>query len=176
MLCELSIIFEKSLCRKFRDSLLKNFDKRQHGFRPKHSTITQILEYCGKIFPYLNAKESALSIYLDIAKAFETINHNALLLKLIRFGFVNQFLKLFADYLLNRTQCVYVKDEYLLELDVTSGGRQVSVSAVSMFAVNINDLPSLMQNSTYLFADDTKIFGSQLSLFLLQKDVNKAIC
>ena len=44
-----------------------------------------------------------------------------------------------------------------------------------MLAVYINDLQSLMQNSTYLFADDTKIIGSQMSLFLLQNDLNKAL-
>ena len=44
-----------------------------------------------------------------------------------------------------------------------------------MLAVYINDLQSLMQNSTYLFADDTKNIGSQMSLFLLQNDLNKAL-
>ena len=81
----------------------------------------------------------------------------------------------FADYLSNRTQCVFVKDDYSSELTVTSGGSQGSVFAVFMFAVYINDLPYLKDNSTYLFADDTKIIGSQMNLFLLQNDLNKAI-
>ena len=154
---------------------MKNLDNHQHGFRPKHSTITQMLQYCGKIFRCLNSKESALSIYLDIAKAFDTIKHNAILLKLLHFGFDNQFLKFFADYLSNRTQCVSVKDDYSSELTVTSDGLQGSVFAVFMFAVYINDLPSLMENSTYLFTDDTKIIGSRMSLFSLKNDLNKAI-
>ena len=44
-----------------------------------------------------------------------------------------------------------------------------------MFAVYINDLPSILENSTYLFADDTKIIGSQMNLFSLQNDLNNAI-
>ena len=132
-----------------------------------------MLQYCGNIFGCLNAKESVLSIYLDIAKAFNTINHNAILLKLMHFGFDNQFLKCFADYLTNRTQCVFVKDDYSSELTVTCGGPQGSVFAVFMFAVYINDLPSLMENSTYLLADDTKIIGSQLNLFSLQNDLKR---
>ena len=44
-----------------------------------------------------------------------------------------------------------------------------------MFAVYITDLPSVMENSTYLFADDTKVIGSQMNLFLLQNDLNNAI-
>ena len=156
MLCALSFIFENFLYRKFRDLLLKNLDNRQHGFRPKLSTITQMLQYCGKLFLCLNAKKSALSIYLHIAKAFDTINHNAILLKFMLFGFISEFLKFFAYYLLNRTQCVYFKDEYSLEFTVTSGGPQGSVFAVFMFAVYINDLPSLMENSTYIFTDGTK--------------------
>ena len=47
--------------------------------------------------------------------------------------------------------------------------------AVFIFAVYINDLPSLTEKSTYLFADDTKIIGSQINLFLLQNDLNNAI-
>ena len=134
-----------------------------------------MLQYCGKFFRCLNAKESALSIYLDIAKAFDTMNHNAILLKLMHFGFYNQFLKFFADFLSNRTQCVFVKDDYSSEFAVTSGDPQGSVYAVFMFSVYINDLPSLMENSTYLFADDIKIIGSQRNLISLQNDLNKAI-
>ena len=122
MLCTFSLIFEKLLYRKFRDCLLKNLDNRPHGFRPKHSTITQLLQYYGKFLRCLNAKESALITYLDIATAFDTINHNAILLKLMHFGTDSQFLKFFADYLTNGTQCVYVKDEYSSELTVTSDG------------------------------------------------------
>ena len=44
-----------------------------------------------------------------------------------------------------------------------------------MFAVYINDLPSLRENSTYLFTDDTKFIGSQMNLYSIQIDVNKAI-
>ena len=178
MLCAFCLIFNKWLYRKFRDRLLKNLDNCQHGFRPKHSTITQMLQDCGKIFRCLNARESALSIYPDIAKAFNTKNHNAILLKLMHFGFDDQFLSFFADYLSNRTQCFYIKEEYSSELTVTSGGPQSSESsvfAVFIFAVYINDLPSLIGNSTYLFADDTKIIGSQMKLFSLQKDFKNAI-
>ena len=71
--------------------------------------------------------------------------------------------------------CIYVKDEYSPEIAVTSGGPQGSVFAVLMFAVYINDLPSLMENSTYLFADDSKIIGSQMTLLSLQIVLNKAI-
>ena len=139
-------------------------------FGPNHSTITQMFENSGTIFRYLNAKESALSIHLDIANAFNTKNHNAVLLKLMGFGFDNQFLKCFADYLSNRTHRLYFKDEYPSELTVTSDGPQGSV-----FAVYINDLPSLMENSKCLFADDTKINVRQMNLFSLQKFVNKAV-
>ena len=60
----------------------------------------------------------------------------------------------------NRTQYKYIKNEYSSEPTVTSGGRQGSVFAVFMFAIYVNDLPSLMENSTYLFDDDTKIVAN----------------
>ena len=100
---------------------MKHLDKRQHGFRPKHSTITRIIEHCGKILRYLDAKEFPLSIYLDIAKALDIINHKAILWKLIRFGFEKQFLKFFADSFSNGTQFVCFKDKFKSELTATSG-------------------------------------------------------
>ena len=123
-------------------------------------------EYCGKFFRCLNAKESALSIYLDIAKAFNTIYHNAILLKHMHIGFDNQFV-VFVQIIYQIERSAYVLDEFSSELTVTSGGPQSSVFAVFMLAVYINDPPSLMENGTYLFADDTKIFGSQMNLYSL---------
>ena len=57
----------------------------------------------------------------------------------------------------------------------TSGGPHGSVFAVLIFAVYINDLQSLMENSAYLFADDKKYFGSQMNIFSLPNDSKKAI-
>ena len=70
---------------------------------------------------------------------------------------------------------MFVKDDYSSELTDASGGPQGSVFAVFMFVVYINDLPSVMENSTYPFALDTKIIGSQMNLFTLQNDLNKAM-
>ena len=61
MLCALSLNFKKLLYRKFRDRLLKNLDNHQHGFSPKHSIITQMLDYSGKIVRCLNAEECELN-------------------------------------------------------------------------------------------------------------------
>ena len=160
--------------RKRRDRLLKNLDNRQNGFRPKHSTITQILQYSWKNFRCLKAKESSLSIHLDIAKAFVTINHKAILLKLMHFGLV--LITKFSIFLQNIYQIersVYVEDEYSSELTVARGRPQGSGFAVFMLAVYINELASLMEKSTF-FADDTKNIGSQMNLFLLQNDLNNA--
>ena len=108
--------------------------------------------------------KSALSIKLDTAKTFDKINHNAIWLKLMHFGFDNQFLKLFASYSSNRTHCVDVKDEYSSELTVTSGAPQCSGFAVLVFSVYINDLLSPIENRADLPADDTKIIESQINL------------
>ena len=121
------------------------------------------------IFRCLNAEESALSIYLDIAKSIDTINHNAVCLKLTHFGFDNKFLGFFADYLSNRTQCVCLKVEYLSELTVTSGPQ------CSRFAMYINNLSSLIENSTSLFCRQNQKNWRSVNLFLLQNDANKAI-
>ena len=81
--------------------------------------------------------------------------------------------QVFSSFL--STQCICVKNGYLSDFTVTSGGQEGSVFAIFMFAGHIIDLPYLIESNTYLFADDTNCIGSQLIKKSLEFYKNKAI-
>ena len=81
----------------------------QHGFRNSHSTETATLEFIDKVFKHLDNDKTPISIFLDLSKAFDTLNHNILLQKLSYYGIQNSALTWFESYLTNRYQYV----EYL---------------------------------------------------------------
>ena len=98
MLSSLSLLFERMMYKQFSIFLQQKLCVEQHGFRKNHSTITQLLLYGNRLYELLEANEMLMTVYLDIAKAFDTINYNMILLKLCRMGFDTAFLKFVASY------------------------------------------------------------------------------
>ena len=91
--------------------ILSNTNRRfvtdsQYGFRPKRSTIDAITEFTSELLPTLDINEKCLSVYLDLSKAFDTINHNILLKKLEYYGIRGMALEWFRSYLFQRRQYV----------------------------------------------------------------------
>ncbi|CAB4026464.1 Hypothetical predicted protein, partial [Paramuricea clavata] len=93
---------------------------------------------------------------MDIAKAFDAVDHTKLLQKLQEFGFSGSLLLWFKNYLSGRFQWVVTSTT----LSITSGVPQGSLLGPFLFSVYINDLPSYVSSSTGvgLFADDTKLY------------------
>ena len=91
MLSSLSLLFERMVYKQFSIFLQQKRCVEQHGFRHNHSTITQLLLYCNRLFELLEANKMPMTVYLDIAKAFDTINYIIILLKLCRMGFDSAF-------------------------------------------------------------------------------------
>ena len=81
-------------------------DANQYGFRKKHSTEMASLHLVDTLNRELDSKYTPLNIYLDLSKAFDTINHNILLKKLEFYGITGIALNLFHSYLQNRKQYV----------------------------------------------------------------------
>ena len=110
-----------------------------------------------------NNKNPCASVFLDITKAFDTIDHSILLNKLEIFGFRGQFEKLIQSYLNNREQYVFFQSKTSDIKNIKNGVPQGSVLSPLLFLIFVNDLPTNMQKSEItLFAGDTNIlFGEK---------------
>ena len=84
----------------------------QYGFRAEYSTELAISELVGRIYLNLDKKGLPLAIFLDLSKAFDTIDHTILINKLKNYGIQNTELEWFKSYLLHRQQYVEFRNDY----------------------------------------------------------------
>ena len=116
-------------------------------------------------------------IFIDLRKAFDTVNHDILLLKLEHYGIRDNMLNWFKSYLSNRKQYVYLNGVSSDIKEISCGVPQGSVLGPLLFLLYINDLPNISKIlDFYLFADDTNIYYESESLDKLEKKVNKELC
>ena len=147
-----------------RDSIMRHmkgknlFSARQFGFINGRSTMLQLLHVMEKWSAELDEGNNITVAYLDFQKAFDTVPHRRLLLKLKTYGIQGNCLSWIEDFLSSRYQTVTINGEKSQPRDVTSGIPQGSVLGPTLFTIFINELPSIVESLVYLFADDTKIF------------------
>ncbi len=99
------------------------------------------------------------SIYLDFAKAFDSVTHQRLLKKCKALGIEDKVLSWITAFLTNRRQCVNINGTASDWSDVVSGVPQGSVIGPVLFVIFINDMPDNITNFISLFADDAKLYG-----------------
>ena len=148
----------------------------QYGFRKNHSTSHTVISMTEAIKKTIDNGHFGCGIFMDLKKAFDTVNHSVLLKILDLYGVRGIPLQWFESFLDKRQQYVSIHGCTSEKLVITDGVPQGSVLGSLMFLIFINDLPNVSKYLTfYLFADDTNIYFESPELSKIEKVVNREL-
>ena len=171
--------FSKLLEKLFENRLLSFVEKKnvlndnQYGFRQNRSTTIALFDLSQKVSTFLDNKLSALGIFVDLRKAFDTIDHGILLKKVEYMGVRGIALKWVASYLNNRKQYVSFLNENSSYADVVCGVPQGSILGPLLFILYINDICNISNYFGFtLFADDITIVSAHHDIDILFSQAN----
>ena len=133
----------------------------QNGFRRKKSTVRAIYQALTKILSSIDSGKKTVALYLNLSRAFDSVDHGALVLKLETYGIRGIANKIIASYLSDRGQAVAVKDKNgdLITSEfgcVKRGVPQGLILGPLLYILYTNELPNIIPNTTQ-FADDTSV-------------------
>ena len=175
-------IFNRILERLMYKRLINFIDKynilfnKQFRFRSGHSTDHAILCILDKIQSAVESGLFSCGVFLDLSKAFDTVNHSILLDKLEHYGIRGITKEWFSSYLRNRKQFVSINNTCSDYLDITCGVPQGSVLGPSLFLIYINDFQRCSSKLDFhLFADDSNLFYASKSLSGIESIINAQI-
>ena len=166
LLPAVSKVIEKVVFIQVYDYFDKNrlFYKNQYGFRKLHSTELASLEISDIICEGMDKGKIPLSIFLDLSKAFDTLDHQILLSKLKYYGLDNTALNWFKSYLTDRTQYVEFDNVHSETRTIKTGVPQGSILGPLLFIIYMNDIHIASDKfHAILYADDTNLVSSLCS-------------
>ena len=150
--------------------------ENQFGFRKGNSTSHALIQITEQIKESLENGKVGCGIFIDLRKAFDTVNHEILLKKMEHYGVRGSSLQWFRSYLSDRRQYVYFNGHSSETKVVTCGVPQGSVLGPLLFLLYINDLPNISDVfKFYLFADDTNLYYENENIKDLEFNINKEL-
>ena len=167
--------FSKLIEKIVHNRLYYYFDKfnllnsSQFGCRKNHSTYMPLLLLQYAVSDAIDVGNVVLTLFLDLQKAFDIVNHHILLQKLENYGIRGIVLNWFSIYLSDRCQRVFFNNVFSEDI-VMSGVPQSSVLGSLLFLIYMNDFScSSKMIKLLLYADD-------ITMYISGKDVNSLIC
>ena len=134
--------------------------KFQHGFRRGHSCESQLIQTMHDLCSNRDKRLQIDMLVLDFSKAFDTVPHHHLMLKLSNYGITGFTHKWISSFLQDRMQRVVVGGEHFEWSRVVSGVPQGTVLGPLLFLLYINDLPENLSSTCRLFADDCVVYNT----------------
>jgi hypothetical protein len=184
----------KTMERILNDALLNHLTScnliapNQFGFLPKHSTTDQLTFLLHELHAAMNDKKSIVACFLDLAAAFDSVPHSAIIHKLPAYGVRGHLLRWIADFLHSRQQYVAIDSHHSSVESIRSGVPQGSVIAPTLFNIFMNDVSSsinaskttLSSNNTIdsdhlIYADDTMLYCTGDNITAITSQMNDAL-
>ena len=161
--CVFSKIMERVVASAISGYMFKHglISKQQHGFLAKRSTSTNLVESLNDWTLAVNNRQVVSVAYIDYKKAFDSVCHSKLFIKLNAYGITGSLLLWLKDFLHNRSQVTRVGDVYSSENCLVSGIVQGSCLGPLLFMIYINDVTDALGSdcTCQLFADDLKLYS-----------------
>ena len=146
--------------------------KNQFAYHKLHLTITSLFNVTESWYSNVDRKNVNISLFLDLRKAFDTINHDILLAKLKRFGICKKELAWFASYLTERQQYCYLNGQNSEKGLANCGIPQGSCLGPLLFILYANDFEeSLAKFTPNMYADDMSFTLGEEDAYQLLEDL-----
>ena len=146
---------EKLLFEQINDHMQSKFSKHLKGFRKNHSTQNALLVMIEKWKTILNKKLKVGALFMDLPKAFDTLDHSLLLAKLSAYGFDNNSLSFVRSDLTNRIKRCKFENHLSNCREITTGVSRGSILGPLLFSIFIYDIFLFVESSNICnYADD----------------------